>query len=1197
MFTKVIALNSGFFKLNYLDQPQALESSCLFSPVIPIESFRQLCGSLLKEAGILDLDIKIQHLLFNYPSGFIHSIANDWARTRRWIDPNEIMIKNFDAKQVSRLNALSDSLIYDEVKKIIYPPEKSGIFVKVKLYRGGHRYLGNDDLLKIEFLTNTFIGRRDCILAAHHVLRPTPGPDQEERFLGLHRKIDLGFKSRFSEVTPDRIQEIMKHQTVLEQPSFLDKYRSYGVSPTPCAGIILRNRDGRFFIHNPKDQNKKEFQGYSNKVYEFTRGRFDDFYKCISSDDICHVGLQQTAIREAFEECGLAADNLKYICDIEVDTYLVRYYLADVVGGDPRVWQRSPINETKSVVLTPLSRLKLLFSANTGGSCEVGVSDMAVLRHLLDFLEKKSVMQSPVDIPKEASKLEAATHIHSEKELLDPAALENKYRNYIQFSSRILDALYETILSDYSKRQAIINSEHIVHFDSVFGRKNASESLIQFVKFLRLTFTNVDPNRINQAVQEWVAKKLEAQFADGLLSTHFISPFEAGPNSTLRKFFDGRLDSEHRLPIVCTTYLQKDVLFNTYTQLKFDFANQRCVLWLSSTQPIANAFQNIHSSQYVGVFNHPDFQEAVKQISNEDQALYVVHKYLKGLEYSDYTFFTSPEQMAKSTGAFKSEEKLKSLGPLFGISSYKTNLDWNECLRLLGKGQIAGIGIDGTSLFDLEWAKNQQDFFWNTTGFRVPIFDLRYEELRFKSLSLISQETIEGFNLADHGLEIFQQIVDNPKILFELWTESISIPLLLGLSESAVTQKENLDACCAFLKLINDIMDFSTDINLEKRLQNELQPHQSRFKSLYLHGLIQWENHCKSALLPLDKIHDHYREMDITQLSQDDFLVLLNSDLIASYITDSVLRNWISLPENPIFLRKIEPFLMKNNSLMIKISECLACLIESLYPRDQNKTAALFVSVLAEQVIGESHFSPGTSESVIGTLIKWADLPVLQRIWKTLFLQDASEKIRYLKEIEPESLQGSIVSMNEEVGLYSSLCVLDVILNLLGIQLESYEYDNFLLDALHALSSVMREKFSRCQFFKSRLSEWINPNSASSQVITQDKNKIIEDFSKLVEGSDLSLNVSNHQNQFLKQKLIDYIIDHRHQHQFQQFFIYGSHQLCDGKFLCSEIVFQGLRESIEWFKKENEELVTVYEAPSPLAPGMSQRWQVVYEVQ
>jgi ADP-ribose pyrophosphatase YjhB (NUDIX family) len=102
------------------------------------------------------------------------------------------------------------------------------------------------------------------------------------------------------------------------------------------AGVVIIEPDGRIWIVEPTNH----FGGYH---HTFPKGGWEK-----------GLNLQQTAIKEAFEESGLKVQITGFHSDSEGDTTMNRYYTAKRVGGTPEAhgW------ETQAVKLVPPEELK-----------------------------------------------------------------------------------------------------------------------------------------------------------------------------------------------------------------------------------------------------------------------------------------------------------------------------------------------------------------------------------------------------------------------------------------------------------------------------------------------------------------------------------------------------------------------------------------------------------------------------------------------------------------------------------------------------------------------------------------------------------------------------------------------------------------------------------------------------------------------
>jgi 8-oxo-dGTP pyrophosphatase MutT (NUDIX family) len=106
------------------------------------------------------------------------------------------------------------------------------------------------------------------------------------------------------------------------------------------AGVLVIEPDGRVWIYEPKGH----FGGYENT---FSKGGVSG-----------GLSLQQTAMKEAFEELGLKVKITGFLGDYEKSTSVTRYYVAQRIGGDPTYagW------EADSVKLVPVKDLHTMLN-------------------------------------------------------------------------------------------------------------------------------------------------------------------------------------------------------------------------------------------------------------------------------------------------------------------------------------------------------------------------------------------------------------------------------------------------------------------------------------------------------------------------------------------------------------------------------------------------------------------------------------------------------------------------------------------------------------------------------------------------------------------------------------------------------------------------------------------------------------------
>lgn len=102
-----------------------------------------------------------------------------------------------------------------------------------------------------------------------------------------------------------------------------------------AAGAVVVEDDGRVWLVAPTN-------GFGGYAATFPKGRVDG-----------GMDLQATAVREAFEESGLAVELLAFLADVPRTQTYTRYYVARRVGGNPALmgW------ETQAVHLVPAALL------------------------------------------------------------------------------------------------------------------------------------------------------------------------------------------------------------------------------------------------------------------------------------------------------------------------------------------------------------------------------------------------------------------------------------------------------------------------------------------------------------------------------------------------------------------------------------------------------------------------------------------------------------------------------------------------------------------------------------------------------------------------------------------------------------------------------------------------------------------------
>ncbi len=612
---------------------------------LKVSDYINFSTRLLQAAGIDDLPLPIQEKLFSGPVGPVQTHEEavgagflvrskkgerfprfGWeapqqvSRTHRRIDPSEL--HGFAKSDVELLSRLTDDLIYDHAKalaKKVYRMENA-LFMKELIYDLTHDYhYFNDAALQLcEFLAATLSCRRDCILAEYGVHREVNDPQREERFFGMHRTVDIGCNDRFVPTSLVEVMAIATSHPVVAQPSFLAFFERFKSDPTikVGAGIVVRAADGRIFIHNPKTQEKGAFQGYAHKVNEFSRGGYDSFC-ATDDDDTIHRGLQITALKEAYEECGIAGHNLRYLTDISVGNHLIRYYVADYKSGDPRFWERSPINETKSVILTPIEKLIRLFESNVGGCQNLGSSDLLVLEHLIDQINPKTPAEFSLDFNGIEHVLPDIDHLSSDR-------IDSVYTAYCTHKYELISESYASLSPNDSKEVAIINGDRVIHFDGHFGRVNKAWNIPEFATFLKSRYPDISEDIISDKIKCWISDTVHRQFQDGSLCMHNFAQISG--RSGLEKFDDGVLNDSKRIPLLCTTLIRHGLPLQDLGVQRDYFTGRRNIFLFPKATPLVMARRDVHSTNSVAIFNHPHFKSGVKRATHFDEMKSVVHQ-------------------------------------------------------------------------------------------------------------------------------------------------------------------------------------------------------------------------------------------------------------------------------------------------------------------------------------------------------------------------------------------------------------------------------------------------------------------------------------------------------------------------------------------------------------------------------------------
>lgn len=151
----------------------------------------------------------------------------------------------------------------------------------------------------------------------------TPGGPAPDSLNGVPLKPWLN-----APATEDEWSEVEGQNYDLDEP-FFDPKRE------PAAGVVIEEPDGRIWVIHPTNK----FGGYSAT---FPKGHQEGW-----------IGLQASAIKEAYEEAGLKVEITGFLMDAERTTTTCRYYTARRVGGTPAAmgW------ESQAASLVPRAKL------------------------------------------------------------------------------------------------------------------------------------------------------------------------------------------------------------------------------------------------------------------------------------------------------------------------------------------------------------------------------------------------------------------------------------------------------------------------------------------------------------------------------------------------------------------------------------------------------------------------------------------------------------------------------------------------------------------------------------------------------------------------------------------------------------------------------------------------------------------------
>ena len=126
-----------------------------------------------------------------------------------------------------------------------------------------------------------------------------------------------------------------------EKISKLIRLKDFKEPPLPktekrlTSGLVIAEPDGRFWVVHPSNR-------YGGVAATFPKGRLD-----------AGLTLVVNAVKEAWEESGLIAEPLSWLCDIDRTKTVTRYYVAKRTGGTPENvgW------ESQAVSLVPAESL------------------------------------------------------------------------------------------------------------------------------------------------------------------------------------------------------------------------------------------------------------------------------------------------------------------------------------------------------------------------------------------------------------------------------------------------------------------------------------------------------------------------------------------------------------------------------------------------------------------------------------------------------------------------------------------------------------------------------------------------------------------------------------------------------------------------------------------------------------------------
>lgn len=173
------------------------------------------------------------------------------------------------------------------------------------------------------------------------VFRPTPAT-------APGTWLDPGARATYSVTEPGRLPEsingvALTHESLGERDweRLMRRYRDFPEPPEPespkrrTSGVVMVEPDGRIWIVHPTNQ-------FGEVEATFPKGRLEP-----------GLSLLVNALKEGWEESGLVAQPLAYLCDVERTKTVTRYYLARRIAGSPADvgW------ESQAVTLVPAHAL------------------------------------------------------------------------------------------------------------------------------------------------------------------------------------------------------------------------------------------------------------------------------------------------------------------------------------------------------------------------------------------------------------------------------------------------------------------------------------------------------------------------------------------------------------------------------------------------------------------------------------------------------------------------------------------------------------------------------------------------------------------------------------------------------------------------------------------------------------------------